>query len=378
MCISLAGRLALLSAVALIAFGQATSAQVYTRHVVGSRVFGPPPSGLFVSGTISVGHAELAVNGFDVGPGFAGGYGYRPYYLGAGYGYPWYGRPYGYRPPYFGYRYYRPWGWGYWPGRYAPYGWYRPYFAPPLVLPPVFVPAEELGFGPAAAARMLGLVPAPVGAPLRPELIGNGGVLVRAPREAEPAFVSNAAARQRATKFMELGDGYFAQGNYVLAYERYKSAVQATPDLVEPYLRRGQALIAMESYDLALTTYKHAFKLHPNWANTNFRLDALYGNRQRDKQNHLDTLAAAAERQPTADLMFLVATQLLYDGQAERALRFFERAKELHQGEALPLPAIAEKAAAAPADPAQLAPVAVPADAPRPAPKKRQDEPALF
>ena len=65
--------------------------------------------------------------------------------------------------------------------------------------------------------------------------------------------MSNATARQRAAKFMELGDGYFAQSNYVLAYDRYKSAVQATPDLVEPYLRRGQALIAMQSYDLAST-----------------------------------------------------------------------------------------------------------------------------
>jgi tetratricopeptide (TPR) repeat protein len=248
-----------------------------------------------------------------------------------------------------------------------------------VLLPPVFLPAEDM-FGPAAAARMLGVVPAPIPfAPLRPELIGNGAAVVRAPREEEPAFVSNAAARQRAAKFMELGDGYFAQGNYVLAYDRYKSAVQAAPDLVEPYLRRGQALIAMQSYDLAADTYKHAFKLHPHWAQTNFRLDAVYGNDQREKQDHLDMLAAAAERRPTAELMFLLGAQLLYDGQAERALRFFDRAKELHQGEPLALPAAAEIRPRAVANPAALQPVAAPADAQRPARKKRPDDPpALF
>jgi hypothetical protein len=75
--------------------------------------------------------------------------------------------------------------------------------------------------------------------------------------------------------------------------------------------------------------------------------------------------------------MFLVGAQLLYDGQAERALRFFDRAKELNQGDALPLPLAADNLGAA--DAARVQPVAAPAGPARPAAKKRQDEPpAVF
>jgi tetratricopeptide (TPR) repeat protein len=348
----------------------ATAQVIHQQVTVGSRVFGPPPAGTLVGGTVAVGARHY----YSTGQAWQGGrYWYQPSY---DYGY--YG-PWGYGG--WGYGGWGYGGWGY-PGWGYPYGgWYRPYFRPaPVILPPVVIPAEQI-FGPAAAARMLGVDLFGQGGfgqagfgqagfvPLRPEVIAAREA-ARVDRDEKPAFVSNPTARQRAARFMELGDGYFAQGNYVLAYDRYKSAVQATPDLVEPYLRRGQALIAMQSYDLASDTYLHAFKLHPNWAKTAFRLDTVYGNRQREKQDHLDALAAAAERQPTAELMFLVGAQLLYDGQAERSLKFFDRAKELPRRDPLPLPAGGEK----------KAPLDVqPAAAPKPAVKQQgRDQPAVF
>ncbi len=371
---------------------------------VGGRVFGPPPVGMVVGGTVTLGG----------GPGFA-----SPHFFSTGRS--WQGGAFWHQPS-FAFGSFSPWGvsgwgspgwgwgspswgwgspgwgwgprpWGGWPYGGWPYGgWRRPWFRTgPVILPPVVVPAEQF-FGPAAAARMLGVdlfgaVPAQLGTiapdcvdqdrvvPLAPEVIGQRAELARAKREEKPPFVSNAAARQRAAKFMELGDGYFAEAKYVLAYERYKSAVQAAPDLVDPYLRRGQALIAMRSYDLAALTYRHAFKLHPDWSKTAFRLDALYGDRQHDKEDHLDALAAAAEREPTAELMFLVGAQLLYDGQAERSVKFFERAKDLPHRDPLPLRDVAEKGIAE-----RKAPVhAQPAAAPQPAVKKqRRDEPAVF
>ena len=82
---------------------------------------------------------------------------------------------------------------------------------------------------------------------------------------------------------------------------------------------------------------------------------------------------------PTAELMFLLGAQLLYDGQAERALRFFDRAKELNQGEPLPLPAAEDKAADENKPPAQEVRVPLaPAPVPRPAPKARDEQPGLF
>lgn len=397
------GVAALLFSLALLCPAAANGQVIPGEVVVGSRVFGPSPCTPIVGGTFTVGFNGFFNGGF-YGNGFGPaliGYGYRPYYA-----YGW---------PYFGYGYYRPWayGGGYgWPYGYG--GWYRPYFRPaPLVLPPVVIPSEQI-FGPAAAARMLGVdlfgpvpaqvapaqvapaqvapaqaapaqdAPAEVGAvaperfvPLAPEVIARRAELARAKRDEKPPFVSNAAARQRAARFMELGDAYFAQARYVLAYERYKSAVQAAPDLVEPYLRRGQALIAMRSYDLAALTYQHAFKMHPDWAKTAFRLDTLYANRPHDKEDHLDALAAAAEKEPTAELMFLLGAQLLYDGQAERSLKFFQRAKDLPHREELPLRGIAERAEKA-GD--KKPPLEVqPAAAPQPAGKKpRGNDPAIF
>src|SRR5437660_1596237 len=66
------------------------------QDVVGSRVYGPPPTRTVVGGTFTVGHG-----------GYYGGYAYRPYY--GGYGSPWYGGLYRYRPSYFGYGDYGPW-----------------------------------------------------------------------------------------------------------------------------------------------------------------------------------------------------------------------------------------------------------------------------
>jgi hypothetical protein len=365
--IPVAAALGLAPALAQVVVGELT---------VGSRVFGPPPAGTLVLGSGDVGGFGFAGSRFiSTGRAWPGGqFWYQPSLNYASFG------PWGFNGWGWGWGWGRPWGWrGGWGYPFG--GWNRPFFRPaPVILPPLVIPAEQI-YGPAAAARMLG-VDLFGAAPVAPNGFVNGGlapngfvplrpeaIAARAAREEKPAFVSNATARQRAAKFMELGDNYFAQGNYVLAYERYKSAVQSAPDLVEPYLRRGQALIAMESYDLAGDTYLHAFKMNPNWAKTNFRLDTLYGNRQHEKRDHLNTLAAAAERQPTAELMFLVGAQLLYDGQAERSLKFFERAKELPHREGLPLP-VAEK----------KAPLDVqPAAAPQPAVKQpARDQPALF
>ena len=68
--------------------------------------------------------------------------------------------------------------------------------------------------------------------------------------------------------------------------------------------------------------------------------------------------------------MFLLGAQLLYDGQAERSLKFFDRAKELPHRNPLPLPVAAEK----------KGPLDVqPAAAPQPAVKQQgREQPALF
>lgn len=238
----------------------------------------------------------------------------------------------GYRWPYCGY----PCGYA-----YGGYGFYRPswvyagYAYRPIVACPI-APLEIVGapfLAPPIVEQELGLA---LFAPEDPFALRRDVAFAAdepARRRLREPRVSNAASRERSWRFMEFGDRHFARGDYLQAYERYKLAVEAAPDLVEGYLRRGQSLVALGRYDLAAGTFKYAFTLHPAWAQTDYRLDRIYADRRDAKLRHVNALAAAAEDKPSPELMLLIGAQLYYDGQAERSLKFFQRAKELHRGE---------------------------------------------
>jgi hypothetical protein len=70
--------------------------------------------------------------------------------------------------------------------------------------------------------------------------------------------------------------------------------------------------------------------LAPDWPSSDFRLDALYGDAALAKQAHQDSLANAALRDPNdADLLFVLGVFLHFDGQSERAKKFFAKSQEL-------------------------------------------------
>ena len=219
-------------------------------------------------------------------------------------------------------------------GRSFHYGYWsysRPYVIHSAY--PLVIPAARI-FGPAPAARMLGLGdalarPLPIFPPRVP----------RSPGE------NRWRAKGQATRLQR------SHARTGMAFHR---------------VRRGQALVALHSYKLAAQTFKHAFKLHPAWSQTNFRLDAIYADRPQSKSDHLDALAAAAEEEPTADLMLLIGAQLYYDGQPQRSLKFFRRAGELNRGALIALP---------PAD----APPGKEAGEPKPPPKQQAPKkPVVF
>ena len=75
---------------------------------------------------------------------------------------------------------------------------------------------------------------------------------------------------------------------------------------------------------------KHGLSLKPDWPQSNFRSDELYGDNRLAKVAHLEQLAAEATEHPrNADLMFLLGVALYCDGQPERSRLFFQRAREL-------------------------------------------------
>lgn len=241
----------------------------------------------------------------------------------------------GYYAPYYGYPYYGP-GWGY-PG--YPYGtgiYYDPTTnRAEYYLPPVYVPGE-LMFGPLATERFLGIrrdpLVVPPGAGALPGVLGENV----APADiVDKLRKSNDRARERARSFMAYGDALFQRQQFHTALQRYKSAIEAAPDLVEAYLRQGFALIAVNQYRLAAKALRIAVELDPEYIKGQFRLDDLYGENGLAQTTHLETLANSAIKNPdNADLLFLVGMMLYANGEPERAQKFLTKAAQIGGPEA--------------------------------------------
>jgi len=238
--------------------------------------------------------------------------GYHPYYGG-------YGRQYYYSPPYYGYDPYYP----YYPYPYPTYGWAYPY------PPPLYIPAETL-YGIQPLKRFFGVDQTSPAVNPRIIVLNQDGK-----DEAEGA--AERATSQRsldlAWRFIGFGDAHFGNQKYSEAYLRYKKAADAAPNLAAAYFRQGYALIALGNYEQAAKVLKRGLELDPEWPNSDFRNDELYGGNQAAKTAQLDALAKAATDKPNdADLLFLVGVFLHFDGQAARAAPFFERAARLGGG----------------------------------------------
>lgn len=212
---------------------------------------------------------------------------------------------------------------------------------------PLYLPAGAF-YGPQAAglapgwnnpAPLAPLAPAAPKAPKNPpannKARGVGGFGELADGDAKAAErpklrTSNAEAVARARQFIGFGDEHFRTQEFSDAYQRYKKAASAAPDLADAFFRQGFSLLAMGRYEPAARAFKHGLTLKPDWAKSTFRLDELYGDNRLAKVTHLERLAAEATEHPqNADLMFLLGLALYFDGQAERARPFFEHAAEL-------------------------------------------------
>lgn len=250
-----------------------------------------------------------------------------------------YGRHRQPHPPYWGgaYRVPTPYPYAYppYPGYYPPYPvWYPPYY-----LSPVYLPAEEL-YGPRAVQRFMG-VDHWFQQPQRTVIIqGDAGQATEpaaapadVPDEAKPGRATNPQALNLAWRFLGFGDAHFANQNYAEANDRYRKAASAAPQLAESYFRQGYALLAMGRYDLAVRAIRRGLDLSADWPTSGFHNAELYGDNPQAKAAHLEALAAASEKDPhNADLLFLVGVILHFDGKAERARPFFERAVQLLAG----------------------------------------------
>jgi hypothetical protein len=234
--------------------------------------------------------------------------------------------PPGWSPYWAAYPYYSSHSWpGYW---YGPgYPSYAPYYDGPIVLPPLYLPAEVL-YGPEAVKRFMGLdrwnVPRD-GAGPRPSPARE--VEERKPPSQRATSPETIALARR---FIGFGDKMFGDRKYADANERYRMASQVAPGLADAFFRQGLALVATRRYESAAKALKRGLELDARWPKSDFRLDSLYGEHEADKAAHIDMLATAARNKPQdADLLFLTGICLWFDGQAERAGPFFQRAGQL-------------------------------------------------
>jgi len=224
------------------------------------------------------------------------------------------------------------------------YGYVRPsnYY----ILPPTHFPAE-LNYGPQAMKRFMGLSPnyplvgnnnfAPnnFGANnFAPNIAPNNNLPRVVEKPAGPR-IANAETRERALKFQALGDNLFAKQKAHEALQQYKKATQTAPDLTSGYIRQGFALLATNRYELAATAFERGLSFDPGYVNSGFQLNEIYQENQIAKNGHLDGLARTAlTGEANAELLFLVGAFLHFDGEPERAARFFTKAAELERGDA--------------------------------------------
>jgi tetratricopeptide (TPR) repeat protein len=224
-------------------------------------------------------------------------------------------------------------------GYYATYQPYGVYYNPQANyvdyhLPAVYQPAE-LAYGPQAVKQFLGLDRNFALAPLRepPARLPLLGVALgrREVAGARPIVrVANAEARRKAEKYLADGDALFRIQKFHSALQKYKLASSAAPDMSEAYWRQGHAMIATSNFDLAGGAFKRAIALSDDTGRGGFQLNNLYGTAALAKNAHLEALAGhALERSESSDPYFLLGVFLTYDGQRERAEKFFDRAADL-------------------------------------------------
>jgi hypothetical protein len=204
------------------------------------------------------------------------------------------------------------------------YGGYRFYPNGSMILyPPVYMSPNQF-YGSQSTLRYGGLG----------DQSGFGSSTRRDDEPAEPKKSdrgANSQSNAQAWKYIGYGDARFVEQKYSEANERYRTAARTAPQLADALFRQGFALLAMGRYEPALTAIKRGMKLDPNWANSDFELKTLYGDDEAGKKDaHREAIATALEKNPNdPDLLFLLGVHLYFDGQAERAAKFFQHAQKI-------------------------------------------------
>jgi hypothetical protein len=130
---------------------------------------------------------------------------------------------------------------------------------------------------------------------------------------------------------LEQGAREFQAGDFGLAAQRFRKALDLGPKQARVYFLLAQAEFATGNYRDAVATIQAGMAIDKQWPRMAIKpsLD-LYQGRQADYDNHLQRLTESAAGQPNHPaLLFLLAHQLWFEGRRADALALFQRARPL-------------------------------------------------
>ena len=131
-------------------------------------------------------------------------------------------------------------------------------------------------------------------------------------------------------RLLQIGQDAFHLQLYGIAAQRFNQAIAIRPDGARAHFLLSQAQFALGKYRDAVASIQRGMKLDADWPKQKFqpRRD-LYKNHQ-DFADHLNRLEDIVTMQPEdADFLFLLAHQMWFDGQHNRAVVLFRQARAL-------------------------------------------------
>ncbi len=191
------------------------------------------------------------------------------------------------------------------------------------------VPADDGGGGNGGGGNTTALRRTELLIPAQPRPVGQAAGAADPPQK--KVRITNAASKARAGKFLQSGDTQFVKQKFHQALERYREGALSAPDLGDCYFRQAFAQVAMGQYEAASKAIQRGLWLKPDWADSDFTINSLYGaDHHLEKLSHREGLAQAIEQNPLDAGLYLAMGALLYfDGEQQRSRPFFEKAAQL-------------------------------------------------
>jgi tetratricopeptide (TPR) repeat protein len=145
--------------------------------------------------------------------------------------------------------------------------------------------------------------------------------------EAAPPHADN-RARLKAWRLIDDGDAEFKQRRFAQALTRYRDAAAAARDLAAAQFRQGFALAAITRYTDAAKAFIRGLQLDPDWPDSDFKLDEIYGENKGLEKEHIDALQKALAAHPhDADVLFVLGIYLYFGDHPADSAPLFERAQ---------------------------------------------------